>query len=312
MNEHGVAVWSSEKWRRQAVSWLDDRLSSAGITRIGEVEQPRVRSWATVLRAETDQGVVWLKACGPGTAFEAALYPLLHELTPDRVLTPIAVDVERGWMLLPDGGPTMNGTSRDLAEVLAGYGKLQRDLTPHVDALLAVGVTDMRAEIMPTRFAEAMDAVSDYVDQRGSEDERATFTRLAEFGETYRGWCERLAADPVPPSLDHNDLHQNNVFASGAKFYDWGDSVVAHPFASLLMPLTAGADRRVRDAYLAEFADLASHAELVESVKLACRVAKVARALVWIRSLGNDVDSEYANAPLAHLASLLADSYLLT
>ena len=290
------------------MAWLDDQLATAGMTRTGEVEQPRVQSWATVLRAETNRGVVWLKACGPGTAFEVPLYPLLHRLAPDRVLTPIAVDLDRKWLLLPDGGPTMKDSPRDLAEVLAGYAKLQRALAPHVDELLAIGVTDMRAAIMPKRFTEAMAAVGDYVEQRGGEAERAVFAKLVSFEDTYREWCERLAEDPIPPSLDHNDLHQSNVFATGAKFYDWGDSVVAHPFASLLLPMTRDEDHRVRDAYLAEYGP---PAQLVESAELACRVGKVARTLVWIRALGGDLDHQYAGAPLEHMASLLEDSYLL-
>ncbi|WP_052407464.1 phosphotransferase [Allokutzneria albata] len=287
---------------------MDDRLAGAGLVRTGEVTQPRVQSWATVLRAETNRGVVWLKACGPGTAFEVPLYPLLRRLAPDRVLAPIGVDLDRKWLLLPDGGPTMKDSPRDLAEVLAGYAKLQRDLAPHVDELLGIGVTDMRAEVMPKRFTEAMGAISDYVERRGTEAEHATFAKLLDFEDTYRGWCERLAEDPVPPSLDHNDLHQSNVFATGAKFYDWGDSVIAHPFASLLLPMTRAEDHRVRDAYLAEFGP---PAELVESAELACRVGKVARTLVWLRALDGDVDHEYASAPLEHMASLLKDTYLL-
>ncbi|MCP3802571.1 aminoglycoside phosphotransferase family protein [Allokutzneria sp. A3M-2-11 16] len=303
-----MQLWASDPWRREAVAWMDAQLVRAGMVRTGEVTQPRVQSWATVLRAETNQGVVWLKACGPGTAFEVPLYPLLHRLAPDRVLTPIAVDLDREWLLLPDGGPTMKDSPRDLAEVLAGYAKLQRDLAPHVDELLAIGVVDMRAAIMPKRFTEAMEAVGAYVERRGGEAERTTFDQLVAFEDTYREWCERLAEDPIPPSLDHNDLHQSNVFATGAKFYDWGDSVVAHPFASLLLPLSRNEDHRVRDAYLAGFGP---PAELVASVELACRVGKVARTLVWIRALGGDVDHEYASAPLEHMASLLSESYLL-
>ncbi|WP_344876982.1 phosphotransferase [Allokutzneria multivorans] len=303
-----MQLWTSAEWRREAVAWMDSRLASAGMTRTGEVEQPRVQSWATVLRASTNRGVVWLKACGPGTAFEVPLYPLLHRLAPDRVLTPIAVDVERSWLLLPDGGPTMRDSPRDLAEVLVGYAKLQLSLADHVDELIAIGVTDMRAAIMPTRFAEAMAAVGDYVEHRGDSAAHETFAELTRFEPTFREWCDRLAEDPVPPSLDHNDLHQSNVFATGAKFYDWGDSVVAHPFASLLLPMTRAEDHRVRDAYLAEFG---SPSQLVESAELACRVGKVARTLVWVRALGGDLDHEYASAPLEHMASLLSDSYLL-
>ena len=42
---------------------------------------------------------------------------------------------------------------------------------------------------------------------------------------------------------------------------------------------------RARDAYLEVFADLAPRAELVETLELACHVAKIARALTWDRAL---------------------------
>jgi hypothetical protein len=50
---------------------------------------------------------------------------------------------------------------------------------------------------------------------------------------------------PIEPGLDHNDLHPWNILGIGtgvpasasattAIFYDWDDSVVAHPFGSAL------------------------------------------------------------------------------
>ena len=47
---------------------------------------------------------MWLKAAGPGTGFEAGLYDVLKRAAPAHVLEPIAIDLTRGWMLLPDGG----------------------------------------------------------------------------------------------------------------------------------------------------------------------------------------------------------------
>jgi hypothetical protein len=71
------------------VSWLDDQLAAAGIQRTGAVE--------------------------------IGLYELLHRTVPDRVLAPIAIDMARGWIVLP-------------------------------------GVADMRATTMPTRFDQALTA----------------------------------------------------------------------------------------------------------------------------------------------------------
>ncbi len=109
---------------------------------------------------------------------------------------------------------------------------------------------------------------------------------------------------------------------SSLRFYDWGDSVVAHPFAAMLVPSgsprAAGPPTSIgaRDAYLAGFDDLGDRVELVETLELGCRVAKVARALVWERALlagadrGHDGSDEFARAPLATLVSLLDEDYL--
>jgi len=335
--EHGVEVWSSAGWRERAVAWLDERLTEAGTARTGEVEQPHLRPWATALRVPTRHGPVWLKAAAPGTAFEVGLYGILHRVAPGRVPAPLAADVARGWIVLPDGGPALAERlgGADLVDALEAalpqYGQLQRDLAPLACDLLAMGVADMRPAALPGRFAEALDAVAGFVERRGSTADRAALRRVAGLGATYAAWCERLAASPVPASLDHNDLHPWNILGPGmgaslqAVFYDWGDSVVAHPFASMLVPLgfarsgilRTGPDDprilRLRDAYLEGFGDLAPHAALVEELELACRVGKVARALTWQRAvvaMGSDDDEGFARAPLETLLSLPSDSYL--
>jgi hypothetical protein len=332
----GTEVWSSARWRELAVSWLDEQLAAAGIRRTGQVEQPHLRPWATALTAPTTRGPVWFKACGPATAFEVGLYQLLQRVAPDHVLTPIAADTTRGWIVLPDGGPPLGErlTGTDLVAAMIAalpqYGQLQRDLAPHADRLLALGVTDMRAAIMPERFDEALEAVGRYVQRRGGAADQATHRRVAAIRDRFAWWCQQLAAVPGSPSLDHNDLHPWNILVAEAggvgqaRFYDWGDSVVAHPFVSMLVALGfmcqhlgVGEDApeilRLRDAYLEGFSDLAPHAELVAALELACRVGKVARTLTWNRTvgaLGDDEAGQFASAPLQELGSLLDHSYL--
>ncbi len=313
----GPDLWESASWHAEATTWLDERLAAAGRARRGPVERVRVRSWGAVLRADTDQGPVWLKAPGPGTVFEVGLYPVLHRYAPDRVLPPIAADPARGLLLLPDGGPTLTDAAA-LPAILPRYGELQRDLAPHTGALLAAGVTDMRPHVMPARFDEALAAMRTYATIHGAEADHALCDRIAALRPDYVAWCERLAALPGGAGLDHNDLHQFNVFADGTRFYDWGDSVLAHPFAVLLVPLSVLRDaglpvEAARDGYLAAFADLAPHPVLVEAAELACRVGKVARALVWdraVRSGGYRAAGEFARAPLDTLAGLLLPGHL--
>jgi Phosphotransferase enzyme family len=293
-----VGLWASGEWREQAVAWIDERLAAAGLERTGPAEQPRVRPWATLLTAPTSGGKVWFKAGGRRTAFEAGLYELLARVVPERVLRPIATDAGRGWMLLPDGGPPV-GTREGLAEALGPYGRLQRALAPHVDEMVALGVADMRPAAMPARFEEAL--------------ELTRAQRVAQMRCAVAEWAERLAASPVPASIDHNDLHPYNVIA-GARFYDWGDAVLAHPFASMLVPLDLlGGDTAARDAYLAQFGDLAPHAELLQTLEAATRLAVIARALVWERALssareqGEVVSEAWEGAAAATLESLLGE-----
>lgn len=325
--------WASAEWQADAVAWLDRQWGLVGMRRTGDVEQPHLRPWATVLRAQTADGPVWLKATGPGTAFEVGLYEVLTRVVPGYVLTPIAVDLAQGWVLLPDGGPPLADRAEGdefvdaLSEILPRYGQLQRDLVPEADALLALGVSDMRPAVMPQRFDQALEAASRFTEP----DDRASLERVAGHRGEFASWCERLATMPVPPSLDHNDLHPWNMLvrrldrADQVRFYDWGDAVVAHPFASMLVPLgmaqrqldlsiDAPEIHRLRDAYLEAFSDIAPHSELVEALELACRVGKVARALTWDRALKGlrpeDVQDSFARAPLECLRSLLDDSYL--
>jgi hypothetical protein len=333
----GSDTWASPQWRRAATAWLDEQLNNHGIRRTGDVQQPHLRPWATVLNAPTTAGRVWLKALGPATAFEAGLYRLLRQTVPDRVLAPIAVDVGRGWILLPDGGPPLadrlagSGLAGALAVVLARYGQLQRDFAPEVDAALAIRVADMRPQVMLTRFEEALESVGRSIADPGSDSTRDILRQVATLRATYRSWCEHLAAAPGTASLDHNDLHPWNMLVPQldqpdmVRFYDWGDAVIAHPFAAMLVPLGwtqhhlgisphAPELARIRDAYLHVFSDLAPHTELIATLELACRVGKVARALTWSRAVAQSdpsaLDAHYANAPLACLRSLLDSSYL--
>jgi hypothetical protein len=103
--------------------------------------------------------------------------------------------------------------------------------------------------------------------------------------------------------------------------FDWGDSVVAHPFASMGLGLgfvrnqvASGELERLRDGYLEVFSDLGPHRELVVTLELACRVGKVARALTWQRAIGalgwDEVDDDWARGPIESMDSLLDASYL--
>lgn len=297
-----VATWSSPAFLDAATDWIDEQLIAHGLERTGRVTQTHLRPWSTVLRADTTGGPVWLKAPAPGTASEVPLYAILARVVPDHILVPLATDLDRSWLLLPDGGPSLGEKTVSktiFSRALGAYAEVQRALEPHVEDLLSAGIADHRPQSMPDRFEEAIDVVQEMSLRRFLRARRAVV----------EGWCARLTESVVPVTLDHNDLHPWNVLGPPWRFYDWGDAVVAHPFASVMRFAPAAA----RDAYLEAFADLAPHEELVETMELAMRVNRITQVLIWERSIaaareqGVELENRFAIAPLEAAAAILDD-----
>jgi hypothetical protein len=225
----------------------------AHVATAGEIELVHDRPWARVSRVPAEGGVVWFKECAPIQAFEPRLTAALSERWPGRVAEVLAHDVARRWLLLADAGTALgelgNPPERWL-EVLPLYAELQRGEAAFADDHVAHGVTDMRLAVLPERFES-------YV--RTARVPPA----LAAFAPRFRELCGELAAFGIPASVQHDDLHMANVYADGARtrVLDWGDTSIAHPFASLVVTFRflearnrlARSDpwfTRLRDAYL--------------------------------------------------------------
>ena len=108
-----------------------------------------------------------------------------------------------------------------------------------------------------------------------------------------------VAADPLPASVDHNDLHTGNVFArpDGLRIFDWGDACLTHPFTCLGEALRtatgAGEDTRtgiaaepLREAYLRCWLPAGEEtipAQLHRTAAVAEAVSFVTLAASWLR-----------------------------
>jgi hypothetical protein len=293
------ARWLDPAWHAEVRLWIEQQLAARGLGMVGSITQPHIRPWSTTLAVTSTAGQVWFKAAGPGTIQEAALLDVMARLGIAGVVQPLAVQPARGWMLLPDGGPRL----RDVAEggpgvehwlrILPEWAQMQRRLAPHVDELLAVGVPDLRPERLPDLLA----GLSDDSEADLSTDDRA---RLRALVPTYAGWCEELEGSGIAASLQHDDLHDGNVFVGhdGDRIFDWGDAGIAHPFGTLLVTLRSIASHglgdepaatrtldRLRDAYLEPWTGEHTLAELTRLVPVAMRVAIVGRSLSWKRGL---------------------------
>lgn len=299
----GTATWTDPVWRSAAFAWAGAELDRAGLTLDGEPAQPHVFPWSTVFRLSVRGGAVWLKSVGPGSAHEPALSAALGGWVPGRVLVPLAVDPDRRLMLLPDGGRTLRDVGgASLVEaweaLLRTYAELQLELVPRAGDMLGLGVPDHRPERLPDLIADLLDDDDALLSGRDGglapEVRKRVFADLGQYAEL----CTRLIGGGVPATLQHDDLHDANVFVSGNRhrFFDWGDASVAHPFLSLLVPLRLARQAlavppghpvllRLRDAYLHEWRDHGSPEHLRDQCAVALRVGPLQRALTWRRIL---------------------------
>ena len=327
-------LWTNSDWMADARAWITGRLAERSIAQTGEWTQPHVRAWATAIRVPTDRGPMWFKATTPVLAHESRVTTFLSTISGGRTPEVIDSDPERNWLLMADGGVTLrslfNGSedAKRLHELVKVYAGLQRDMVPHVESILEMGAPDCRLANFPGLF-QAMIEQPDVllVGQEGglSRDEEL---RLQQFGPCVVAMCEELSGFGIPETIQHDDLHSNNVLVNDGRtlVFDWGDCSVSHPFLSLLILLGGAArdlkceidDQKVRElrqAYLDVWELSISHAESSRACAIAEVLASISRALTWNRlavGIPDTMPAEYADYVPFRMRMVLAAYDALT
>lgn len=309
--------WTSPVWRLEADSWIRTALAGLGAEPTGPIEQPRARFWSTQLTVESTAGRWWFKANNPDQAFEAGLVATMADLVPEHVAAPLRVDPGRGWMLTADQGPTLHAADRTDREtwgrVVGDFADLQRRLAGRTDALSGAGLP----ALPPTATPDHLEALLEEATARPDADPRHVPPDLAARARAVlpriASAASRLVAGPVPLTLEHNDLHSNNAFVPPGpgqplRYFDFGDSVLAHPFTSMSLPLDTACDdwnverdspdvRYLVDAYLepwTDHGDRGDREDLRELLDLAVAFGGIHRLATWQRVLPYAGDDELA------------------
>jgi hypothetical protein len=255
----------------------------------GPLELVHERPWGSVWRAPVRGGVVWVKGCARVQAFEPRLTAALASRWPRLSPEVLAADADRAWLLLGDAGERLGfGVGPEpWLSLFPGYAELQRGEVAHVAEHLDAGVPDRRIASFPALY-EAMLA-------HELPLSATDHARLRTFAPGFSRLCEELAAAGAPETMQHDDLHGNNVYPhnGAARILDWGDSCVSHPFLTLFVAFLhleemeglARGDAwfdRLRDAYLEPWG---RPAELRETFELAQRLGPFAHLFKELRVL---------------------------
>jgi hypothetical protein len=314
----GQLLWTQPEWFAQASAWIHLQLEQQGIQAHGSIEQPHARPWSTVLRVPTSVGDLYFKATAPMLAHEPALTEALSRWRPDCMLQLLAIDRDRGWMLMRDGGVTLRSQIQSVADIrrwhdiLPIYAEVQIQMSSRCDELLAFGTLDRRLTTLPAQYEQLLaDTTALRVDLPDGLTAQE-YRRLRDLRPQVTLLCEQLAQYHIPETLHHDDFHDANILVRDDRFVfsDWGESCVAHPFFTLLVMLRSTAYRlkladqapeliRLRDIYLEPWTRYEPPDHLLRACDLARRLAMICRALTWYRvvsQLEEPFRGEYAEA----------------
>ncbi|HEX3454255.1 MAG TPA: phosphotransferase [Gaiellaceae bacterium] len=278
--------WTDATWLAGATAWIDEQ-----VERTGEIEQPHIRPWATVLRVPTTEGTLWFKANVSALAHELPVIEVLGARLPAAVPEVVALDEAHNWLLMRDGGEQLRAVierERKLEHwlhVLPLYAELQIAAVADVEQLIARGAPDRGLATLATQHRQLLDRVDGL-----TNSERTSFLALVPHAAAL---CDELDSVGIAETIQHDDLHDNNILTRDGKYtvFDWGDSCVTHPFLSMSVTLEGviawGIDdvensadvRPFRDAYLEPFTAFAPKRELDAALDAAMRLGWVCRAL---------------------------------
>lgn len=289
----------------EAATWVTDSCRHLGlaVSSPGETAQDRPWSRAVVYdihQADGTDGRVWFKANGAGTRHEPRLLSALASLVPDLVPEVLAINPDQGWSLTRDAGQTWRSAIAVSdhwplwEDLVQRYAAAQLGLAAHQTELLTTGIPERSPATLPQQatdlIAEMTLAGSDDGGLSAVDSDELT-ARLPQFGQ----WCRVLDDSGIASTIQHDDLHSNNICltaTNGSRIIDWGDASIGHPFGTMLVTLGSIAHyggcevddprvQRVRDAYLEPFTAYAHRSELIAQVDIARRVGVVTRALSW-------------------------------
>ena len=139
-----MSVWTGPQWLAEAHAWIQEQLEALDVRPTGAIEQPHLRPWSTVMRVPTSGATCGSRPTSPPSLTKRVSSGVLARTRPDLVPELAAVDLERGWMLMGDGGERLRELierERDLGrwlDVLPHYGELQLSTAANADELVAL------------------------------------------------------------------------------------------------------------------------------------------------------------------------------
>jgi hypothetical protein len=299
--------WESAGWFKEATDWIDLELGSRNIYKMGPVSQERAGVLTKVLSIPCNTGTVYFKASQGDSPSEVAISEELAKMWPANVTELLVSDAKRNWMLMPDYkslgyGPVPELKQAEAAQTFAQLLIESKDSMPLWQQLKCpdFGMGQVQA------FSENFSARATPFLAGEARLEESELETLVNYVQQWGSMCPQLSDFAIPQTLVNLDFRLANVVSNsdGYLFYDWQESVISHPFFSLLNMFDeitppdsndenfsllesqhALAKEAIRDAYLEAFEEFESKERLLEAFSIASAIQPVVQLKRWVERL---------------------------
>lgn len=247
-------AWSRPGWFAEASSWMVEQMAVDGRPAVGRPRQHQLWDVSVVLRAPSASGDAYFKCSLDLFRHEAVVTRSLAQRMPSGVPEVVAVDAERGWMLMRDlAAPELGDQDETLwHEGVATHARLQRSWLGRADELVGLG---LRVRSLPALAGEVEQLAGDHVllDRMPADLRQRWHAAAPHLADA----CRRLDGLGPGPCLVHGDFHPWNVTSGprGTRVLDWTDAAVSHPFVDLATYVFRTEDLTVRRQLLAAYVD---------------------------------------------------------
>jgi hypothetical protein len=289
--------WFRKGWYARAKQWLEEALQNHGYQATA-IEQYKHWSLSALIRAETNQGLVFFKIANnfPLFAHEPKIMEKLSELFPKFVPPPLASNHPERWMLMADFGTMVWQTQQSpelLLRLARDCARLQQETqSPEMHRVLEeAGCFNRRLKVLEAQIEPMFSNEASYADL--TEEELGIWKALK---PQCIALCQTLAQYNIPDTLVHGDFHGGNIAIRGEDLliFDWTDACISHPFFDLpvFIDNAEGVDKdELRKAYLSEWLSYEPMERLEEAYRLA-EVGAMLHQLVSYQGIHDGVEAE--------------------
>ena len=296
------APWEAIGWHDAACGWISDQLASLGFTIQDPIVQQRAWGLSCTMKISAEKGEVYFKATPPFMAHEGLAMQAVAERCPELLPPPLAIEPERGWLLMQDYGSDMLHECPDITrweEALRLFSQAQVEQVERVQQWLSLNIPDRRLGRMVEMIDPLIASCSQMLTGGANGLSDAELGDLRSLSMPLKLMCARLADFGVPHTLVHGDLGGNILIRDGGyTFFDWTDVCISHPFFEMATISAAyfdesvlrdnpDADNRLRNAYLEPWTALMPMERLTDTFEASRPLGALHQAMTYMWILTN-------------------------